>query len=199
MPRFRLHDRLYPTLRPNQALSLYEQLERRLIPVLAAMESAGIRVDADELRRMSADFGARMAAMEIDAHKLASRPFGLGSPKQLGEVLFDELKLPGGKRTPSGAWGTDANVLQTLADQGHELPARVLEWRQLSKAEIAPMPTRWWRRSIRRPGGCTPATPWPPPAPAAFPATTRTCRTSRSAPRKARASAACLSPSPATC
>jgi DNA polymerase-1 len=129
----RLHDRLYPALRTNHALALYEQIERRLIPVLADMEHAGIRVDATELRRMSADFATRMAAMEIDAHKLASRPFGLGSPKQLGEVLFDELKLPGGKRTPSGTWGTDANVLQTLADQGHELPARVLEWRQLAK------------------------------------------------------------------
>jgi DNA polymerase-1 len=129
----RLHDRVYPALRTNHALALYEQIERRLIPVLADMEHAGIRVDATELRRMSADFATRMAAMEIDAHKLASRPFGLASPKQLGEVLFDELKLPGGKRTPSGTWGTDANVLQTLADQGHELPARVLEWRQLAK------------------------------------------------------------------
>ena len=130
---WRLHARLYPTLRTTNALSLYEQVERRLIPVLTAMECAGIRVDADELRRMSIDFGTRMAAMEINAHKLAGRVFGLGSPKQLGEVLFDELKLPGGKRTPSGTWGTDAAVLQALADQGHDLPARVLEWRQLSK------------------------------------------------------------------
>jgi DNA polymerase-1 len=130
---WRLHAVLYPALRTNAALALYEQVERRLIPVLSEMERAGIRVDATELRRMSADFGTRMAVMEIDAHKLASRPFGLGSPKQLGEVLFDELKLPGGKRTPSGTWGTDASVLQGLADQGHELPARVLEWRQLSK------------------------------------------------------------------
>jgi DNA polymerase-1 len=130
---YRLHARLYPALRTNHALSLYEQVERRLIPVLAEMERAGIRVDADELRRMSADFGTRMAAMEIDAHKLAGRVFGLASPKQLGEVLFDELKLPGGKRTPSGTWGTDATMLQTLADQGHELPAKLLEWRQLSK------------------------------------------------------------------
>ena len=99
-------------MRINNALALYEQLERRLIAVLADIECAGIRVDATELRRMSADFASRMAAMEIDAHKLANRPFGLGSPKQLGEVLFDELKLPGGKRTPSGTWGTDANVLQ---------------------------------------------------------------------------------------
>ncbi len=130
---WRLHARLYPSLRDNGALAVYEQVERRLIPVLSEMEAAGIRVEEAELRRMSADFGVRMAGMEIDAHKLAGRAFGLGSPKQLGEVLFDELKLPGGKRTPSGTWGTDANALQALADAGHELPARVLEWRQLSK------------------------------------------------------------------
>ena len=130
---WRLWQALRPGLRTNHALALYEQVERRLIPVLADMERAGIRVDADELRRMSADFGERMAAMEIAAHGMAGRPFGLGSTKQLGEVLFDELKLPGGKRTPSGIWGTDANVLQSLADQGCELPAVVLEWRQLAK------------------------------------------------------------------
>ncbi len=130
---WRLHARLYPTLREHGALALYEQVERRLIPVLSEMENAGIRIDEAELRRMSADFGVRMAGMEIEAHKLAGRVFGLASPKQLGEVLFDELKLPGGKRTPSGTWGTDANTLQALADAGHELPARLLEWRQLSK------------------------------------------------------------------
>ena len=124
---------LRPRLREVRSLALYEQMERRLIPVLAAMERAGVRVDADELRRLSADFATRMAAMEIEAHRLAGHPFSLGSPKQLGEVLFDELKLPGGKRGASGAWGTDANVLQTLAENGYELAARVLEWRQLSK------------------------------------------------------------------
>ena len=129
----RLFNAVRPGLRTNHALGLYEQLERRLIPVLAEMERAGIRVDETELRRMSKDFGERMAVMETNAHRLATRPFGMGSTKQLGEVLFDELKLPGGKRTPSGIWGTDANVLQTLADQGFELPATVLEWRQLAK------------------------------------------------------------------
>jgi DNA polymerase-1 len=129
----RLQAALRPALRTHKALSLYEQLERRLIPVLAAMETAGIRIDEAELRRMSIDFGQRMAVMETDAHKLAGRPFGLASPKQLGEVMFDELKLPGGKRTPSGTWGTDASVLQTLAEQGFDLPQRVLEWRQLAK------------------------------------------------------------------
>jgi DNA polymerase-1 len=130
---WRLWRALRPALRSAKSLALYEQLERRLIPVLAAAEHAGIRVDEAELRRLSENFGARMAVMEEDAHRLAGHPFSLGSPKQLGEVLFDEQGMPGGKRTPSGTWGTDANVLQTLADLGHDLPARVLEWRQLAK------------------------------------------------------------------
>jgi DNA polymerase-1 len=129
----RLWSALRPGLRANHALVLYEQIERRLIPVLAEAERAGIRVDEAELRRLSADFAARMATIEDDAYRLAGHSFALGSPKQLGEVLFDEQGLPGGKRTPSGTWGTDANVLQTLADLGHDLPARVLEWRQLAK------------------------------------------------------------------
>jgi DNA polymerase I len=97
------------------------------------MERAGIKVDADDLRRMSVDFEARMDVMEQDCHRLAGHRFNVGSPKQLGEVLFDEQKLPGGKRMKTGAWGTDSSVLQTLAEQGHELPNRILEWRQLSK------------------------------------------------------------------
>jgi DNA polymerase-1 len=129
----RLWAALRPRLRKQRALAFYEQVDRRLIATLAAMERAGVRVDEAELRRLSADFSARMAVMEADAHRLAGHEFALGSPKQLGEVLFDEQGLPGGKRGASGAWGTDANVLQTLADLGHELPARVLEWRQLAK------------------------------------------------------------------
>ncbi len=129
----RLWQALRPLLRPHRALALYEQIERRLTHVLAAMERTGITVDAPELRRMSVEFGERMAAMERDVHALAGRPFNLGSPKQLGEVLFDEQGLPGGKRMKTGAWGTDSTVLQTLAEAGHALPARILEWRQLDK------------------------------------------------------------------
>ena len=129
----RLWDALKPRLRVNGSLALYEQVERRLIPILLEMERAGVKVDEDDLRRMSVDFAARMAVMEQDCHRLAGHPFNVGSPKQLGEVLFDEQKLPGGKRMKTGAWGTDSSVLQTLADQGHELPNRILEWRQLAK------------------------------------------------------------------
>ncbi len=129
----RLWQVLRPRLRAAHALALYEQIERRLVPVLEAMECAGIRVDADELRRISADFAIRMAEMERDTNRLAGHPFNLGSAKQLGEVLFDEMGIPGGKRMKTGAWGTDAAVLQGLADQGVELAARVLDWRQLAK------------------------------------------------------------------
>ena len=129
----RLWHALRPRLRTTRSLALYEQQERRLIPVLMAMERAGVKVDEQELRRMSADFAARMTVMEAGIHELAGRAFNLGSPKALGEILFDEMRLPGGKRMASGAWGTDVSVLQSLADQGHELPARIIDWRQLSK------------------------------------------------------------------
>jgi DNA polymerase-1 len=120
-------------LRTHHALANYEQIDRRLSPVLAAMEQAGVRLDADELRRISVEFTHRMAEMEADIHRLAGRKFNLGSAKQLGEILFDEMRVGGGRRMATGAWGTDASVLQGLADAGHALPARVLEWRQLAK------------------------------------------------------------------
>ena len=129
----RLWHALRPGLRETKSLALYELMERRLVPVLLAMEQAGVSVDALELRRLSADFSERMAAQEVEIHRLAGRVFNLGSPKQLGEILFDEMKLPGGKRSKTGAWGTDASVLQDLAEQGHELPERLLQWRQLAK------------------------------------------------------------------
>nr|WP_321985087.1 DNA polymerase I [uncultured Lichenicoccus sp.] len=129
----RLWHVLRPLLRPNRSLALYEQLERPLIRILADMEQAGISVDAALLRRLSEDFARRMAVMESEIHRLAGRSFNLGSAKQLGEILFDEMALPGGKRMKTGAWGTDSAVLQALAEQGHDLPARILEWRQLAK------------------------------------------------------------------
>jgi DNA polymerase-1 len=129
----RLWRALHPRLRAAKSLALYEQVERRLIPILLAMEQAGVKVDEADLRAMSKDFESRMAVMETDIHRLAGESFNLGSAKQLGEILFDRMGIPGGKRMKTGAWGTDAAVLQGLAEQGHELPARILEWRQLAK------------------------------------------------------------------
>ncbi len=128
----RLHRLLKPRLLSEHLLAFYETVERPLVPVVAAMEAAGIRVDRDELSRLSRDFAERMAELERTIHKLAGHPFNIGSPKQLGEVLFDELGLPGGKKMKTGAYGTDAGVLEELA-LTHDLPARVLDWRQLAK------------------------------------------------------------------
>ena len=128
----RLHRLLKPQLREKYLLGFYETVERPLVQVIAGMEAAGIRVDRDELSRLSHDFAQRIAGLEAEIHKLAGHPFNIGSPKQLGEVLFDELSLPGGKKGKTGAYGTDAGILEELA-LTHELPARVLDWRQLTK------------------------------------------------------------------
>jgi len=128
----RLHRRLKPRLIAEHMLAFYETVERPLAAVVAAMERAGIAVDRGELERLSAEFAERIAALEREIHKLAGHPFNIGSPKQLGEVLFDELGLPGGRKGKTGAYGTDAGVLEQLA-LTHDLPARVLDWRQLAK------------------------------------------------------------------
>ncbi len=129
--------RLYHLLRPRLAreglLTVYETLERPLPAVLAQMELAGVKIDPDQLRRLSNDFSQRMADYEAEATALVGRPFNLGSPKQIGDVLFGEMGLPGGKKTATGVWSTDASVLETLAVEGHRLPRLLLEWRQLSK------------------------------------------------------------------
>ncbi|WP_295132438.1 DNA polymerase I [uncultured Reyranella sp.] len=125
--------RLKPRLVPERVTSMYETIERPLIPVLLSMESAGIKVDALKLKGLSADFEKRLAELEGEIHKIAGREFNVGSPKQLGEILFDEQKLPGGKRNKNGSWATDASVLEDLAAQGHPLPVKILEHRQLAK------------------------------------------------------------------
>jgi len=130
---FRLHAVLKPRLVTERMCTVYETLERPLSGVLARMERHGIKVDPTVLSEMSRDFGTRMEELEQDIHRLAGHPFNVGSPKQLGEVLFDELGLEGGKRGKSGTYSTDAEVLQGLAAQGHDLPARVLDWRQIQK------------------------------------------------------------------
>ncbi len=128
----RLWTVLKPQLHRAQVTRVYETLERPLVPVLAHMERNGIAVDRDTLSRMSGAFAQKMAALEEEIHQLAGRKFNVGSPKQLGEILFDEMSLDGGKRGKTGAYATGADVLEDLATE-HELPARVLDWRQISK------------------------------------------------------------------
>lgn len=122
-----------PLLIQRQVKRVYERIERPLPAVISRMELEGIRVDREVLSRMSSDFSQRMAAFEAEAHEMAGREFNLGSPKQLGEILFDEMGLPGGKKTKTGAWSTDANKLEELAAEGHELPQTITQWRMLSK------------------------------------------------------------------
>ncbi|WP_341898989.1 DNA polymerase I, partial [Ferrovibrio terrae] len=129
----RLYHVLKPRLLAEKQVTLYETIERPLPAVVAAMECAGIKVDPAELNRLSADFATRMEAFEKKAHALAEESFNIGSPKQLGEILFDKMKLPGGKKGKTGAYSTGAEVLEELAAEGHELPRAVLDWRQLAK------------------------------------------------------------------
>ncbi len=129
----RLWSILKPRLVAEGLVTVYETLERPLSPVLARMERRGIAIDRQLLSRLSGEFAQSMARLESEIHGLAGESFNLGSPKQLGDILFGKMGLPGAKKTATGAWSTGAQVLEELADQGHELPRRILEWRQLSK------------------------------------------------------------------
>lgn len=129
----RLHHALKPRLVGEHMVSVYETIERPLVGVLAAMERQGILVDAAALKALSSDFTRRLGDLEDEIHGLAGRAFNVGSPKQLGEILFDEMGLAGGKKGKTGAYATGADVLEGLAAEGHDLPTRVLDWRQLAK------------------------------------------------------------------
>jgi DNA polymerase-1 len=124
---------LKPRLVAEKMTTVYESLERPLVDVLARMERRGIAIDRQILSRLSGEFAQTMARLESEIHALAGEPFNLGSPKQLGDILFGKMGLPGAKKTATGAWATGAQILEDLADQGHELPRQILNWRQLSK------------------------------------------------------------------
>ena len=128
----RLWQLFKPQLHQVQVTTVYETLERPLVPVLAEMERHGIKVDRDVLSRMSNAFAQKMAGLEAEIHELAGENFNVGSPAQLGEILFDKMGLEGGKKGKTGKYSTGADVLEDLATE-HELPRRVLDWRQLSK------------------------------------------------------------------
>ncbi|MQY42076.1 DNA polymerase I [Epibacterium sp. SM1969] len=128
----RLWQLFKPKLHQRQVTRVYETLERPLVPVLAQMEMHGIKVDRDTLSRMSNSFAQKMAGLESEIHALAGEDFNVGSPAQLGEILFDKMSLPGGKRGKNGKYSTGADILEDLATE-HDLPGKVLDWRQLSK------------------------------------------------------------------
>ncbi len=129
----RIWEHLKPRLAHEKLATVYETLERPMPRVLVDMELAGVKVDPDRLRQLSNDFSVRMAEFEVEAHRVAGRPFNLGSPKQIGDILFGEMGLAAGRTTATGAQSTDASMLEELAAQGHELPRILLDWRQLSK------------------------------------------------------------------
>jgi DNA polymerase-1 len=127
---------LRPRLSEQGVLSIYETQDRPLAPVVADMELAGVLVDRTQLSRLSGEFAQRMGALEAEAHTLAGRTFNLASPKQIGDILFDEMGLAdavGAKKTKTGAWSTGADTLEDLAAAGHALPRTLLDWRTLAK------------------------------------------------------------------
>ncbi|MFN3275336.1 MAG: DNA polymerase I [Paracoccus sp. (in: a-proteobacteria)] len=129
----RLWHHFAPMLPPERVSTVYHTLEAPMIPVLAQMEMTGIRIDTGTLKQMSNAFAQKMAGLEAEIHELAGESFNIASPKQLGEILFDKMGLAGGKQGKTGAFSTSADVLEDLAAEGHDLPARVLDWRQIAK------------------------------------------------------------------
>ena len=129
----RLYMLLKPRLVAEKKTTVYETLERPLVSVLVDMEHEGVKIDRQVLSRLSGEFSQKMGAYEEEIYELAGEEFNIGSPKQLGEILYDKKGLSGGRKTKTGAWSTDAAALEELAAQGHELPQRILDWRGLSK------------------------------------------------------------------
>ena len=129
----RLHRTLKARLIKERMVSVYEKLERPLVSVIAQMELDGIKVDPQILKSMSTDFGKRIVALEEEIHTIAGTPFNIGSPKQIGDILFDQMGLQGGKKTKTGQYSTDVKTLEELALQGHEIVQKILDWRGLSK------------------------------------------------------------------
>jgi DNA polymerase-1 len=129
----RLWSVLKPRLVAERMTAVYETLERPLIGVLARMERRGISIDRQVLSRLSGEFAQTAARVEAEIQEIAGEPINVGSPKQLGDIIFGKMGLPGGSKTKTGAWSTSAQVLDDLAEQGHEFPRKILEWRQVSK------------------------------------------------------------------
>jgi len=129
----RLHHMFKPRVAAEQMASVYEDIERPLIPVIGQMELHGIKVDPMILKEMSADFQKKILELEKEIQTEAGTEFNIGSPKQIGEILFDQMGLEGGKKTKTGQWSTDVGTLEKLATQGHKIVEKILQWRGLSK------------------------------------------------------------------
>ena len=192
---------LKPRLAAERMTTVYETLERPLVPRPRRHGARRHPVDQAILSRLTSTFAQRIARLEEEIYELAGHKFNLGSPKQLGEFLFDSLKLPGGRKTKTGQWETRADLLDDLAaredlpEDARKLINVMLEWRQLTKLQLDLHGLAARTTSTRRRGASTPPTRSPPPRPGASPPPTPTCRTFRSAPRRAARSARPSSPS----
>jgi DNA polymerase I len=124
---------LKPRLTADRMTAVYETLERPLVSVLARMERRGISIDRQVLSRLSGEFAQTAARVEAELQEIAGEPINVGSPKQIGDIIFGKMGITGGSRTKTGAWSTSAQILEDLAEQGHEFPKKILEWRQVSK------------------------------------------------------------------
>ena len=129
----RLWEILRLRMAPERATRIYQMVDRPLVPVIAKMEEAGVLVDREELARLSKTFAEEMEKLEAQIHELAGESFSIGSPKQLGEILFGKLGLKGGKKGKSGQYSTDVTVLERLAGDGEPIAQKVVDWRQLAK------------------------------------------------------------------
>ncbi|MDR3448181.1 MAG: DNA polymerase I [Alphaproteobacteria bacterium] len=129
----RLWHILKPQIAQQNVTRVYERIERPIVPVVALMETTGVRIDAEILRKQSEGFAKRMAKLEMEIHALAGHTFNVGSPQQLGNVLFAEMGLPGGFKGKNGAFSTASDVLEPLAEQGHEIVVKLLDWRSVAK------------------------------------------------------------------
>ena len=129
----RLWQVLKPRLVAERMNTVYETLERPMIGTLARMERRGITIDRQVLSRLSGEFAQTAARLEAEIQELAGEPINVGSPKQIGDIMFGKMGLPGGSKTKTGAWSTSAQILDELAEQGHDFPRKILDWRQVSK------------------------------------------------------------------
>ena len=129
----RLWHLLKPRLVSEKKTTIYEKLERPLIPILVNMEKEGVMVDRNILARLSMQFNQKMKKIEEKIYQIAGEKFNIASPKQLGDILFTKMKLEGAKKTPTGTWSTDAQMLEKLAAEGHKLPQKILKWRHFAK------------------------------------------------------------------
>ena len=130
---FRLYKKFNKSLKDEKMINIYETFEKPMIKILADMEIEGIKIDNDFLKTLSSKFGKKIEKIQREVYKISKKEFNIASPKQLGEILYNDLKISDLKKTKKGSFATSASVLEDLAFKGHKFPQLVLDWRQISK------------------------------------------------------------------